>query len=292
MLISDAQTTRSLLPFSKLIPTLKKAFLGATHVPLRHTHAIPEDGGLQGGGTSLIMPAWDAEFYGVKVVNIFPSNRAMGLPGLHSSYLLHDVRTGVPLALVDGDEITSRRTAAAAALGASLLSRPDSASLLVIGAGRVGSLVAEAMREVRPITRVAIWDIDCDAATRCVETLRSQGIDAEATADLEASAGRADIVSCATLATSPVVRRDWLRGGTHLDLIGSFTPQMQEAEPSCFADARVWVDTQEALAKSGDLLRAFEAGGLAPSDIAGDLALLCQQGTAGRRTSEERTVFK
>lgn len=110
--------------------------------------------------------------------------------------------------------------------------------------------------------------------------------------DAQASVARADIVGCATLATSPVVRRDWLRPGTHLDLIGSFTPQIQEADPACFEGARVWVDTQEASAKAGDLLRAFEAVALAPSSIAGDLALLCRQGTVGRGTPEERTVFR
>ena len=106
------------------------------------------DGGVV---TSLLMPAWrPGGYYGVKIVNVAPGNAARGLPGLHSSYLLHDAATGVPLALIDGNQITSRRTAAASALAASFLARTDARHLLVVGAGRVAALLPEAYREVRP----------------------------------------------------------------------------------------------------------------------------------------------
>ncbi|MES2185015.1 MAG: ornithine cyclodeaminase family protein [Pseudomonadota bacterium] len=296
MLQPDPARVRELLAFGRLVPALRQAFVAGATVPQRHTHVVGAGG--EGGegrstGTSLIMPAWDeAGFYGVKIVNIYPGNGALGLPGLHSIYVLHDARTGVPLALLDGNEITSRRTAAAAALAASFLARPDAARLVVAGAGRVGSLLPLAMATVRTLSHVAVWDIDSAAAQRCAESLCRQGLPAEEVAGLESAVRAADIVSCATLATTPVIGAGWLPPGCHLDLIGSFTPEMTEAAPGCFAGAGVWVDTDEAMAKSGDLLNAVAAGCLRAEDIRGDLAGLCRGQVTGRAGVVQRTVFK
>jgi ornithine cyclodeaminase len=289
MLLIDAPTVREVLTFEKLVPALRNAFSAEVHVPPRHSHEVASH---ECTGTSLIMPAWGGGFYGVKVVNIWPQNQARGLPGLHSSYLLHDAATGVPLALIDGNEITSRRTAAASALAAGFLARADAQKLLVIGCGRVGSLVPEAMRAVRAISSVAVWDIHRPAADRMRDELGGKGFPAHVADDLEAAVRAADIVSCATLSKEPIVRGEWLSPGSHLDLIGSFTPSMRETDPGCFANAAVFVDTAEAPQKSGDLLRAFEAGTLRLQDIAGDLFDLCRARAQGRRDPMQRTVFK
>ncbi|REE87633.1 ornithine cyclodeaminase family protein [Cupriavidus plantarum] len=292
MLQPDAALLRALLPFPRLIPALRDAFAAGATVPLRHTHHIGE-AGQPGAGISLLMPAWDdAGFYGVKIVNIFEGNAAHGLPGLHSTYMLYDARTGAPLAMFDGNEITSRRTAAAAALAADYLARPDARSLLVVGAGRVGSLVAPAMAAVRQLERIAIWNRDTAAAARCAQAWRDQGLPAAVADDLEAAVREADIVSCATLATTPIIRGEWLAAGSHLDLIGSFTPRMTEADPACFANASVWVDTDEAPAKAGDLINAFAAGCLSPEALRGNLTDLARGTRGGRESADERTVFK
>src|SRR5690606_3801467 len=102
----------------------------------------------------------------------------------------------------------------------------------------------------------------------------------------------ADIVSCATLAHAPLVRGEWLTRGTHLDLIGSFTPAMKEADVDCFAMSRVYVDSEEALAKAGDVLDAMAAGTFAPAQLQGTLTQLCRGQCDGRRHQEERTLFK
>jgi ornithine cyclodeaminase len=290
MLLPDTSRVRALLTFDRLIPALRAAFVEGATVPLRHTHTMGQDAD---AGISLLMPAWNAAgYYGVKIVNIFPGNTAKSLPGLHSSYLLHDGRTGVPVALIDGNEITSRRTAAASALAASYLARDDASRLLVVGAGRVGSLVAPAMASVRQLQAIEVWDLNPDTANSCAESLRQQGLPAQATLDLETAVRRADIVSCATLATTPVIQAEWLAAGSHLDLIGSFNPQMTEATPQCFAQAEVWVDTEEAPAKSGDLLNAIAAGALTQGDIAGDLQGLCRGTCRTRGDAAQRTVFK
>ncbi len=287
MQIIDATRTRRHLPFAALIDALRTMFVAGCELPLRHTHRV-------GTGTLLLMPAWRAgHLLGIKTVTIFPGNSALvGLPGLHSTYLLFDASTGEPLAQLDGNEITSRRTAAAAALAASFLARTDASRLLVVGAGRVASLLPEAMREVRPIADVQVWNHRPASALALAARLRAAGFNASATEDLGAAVARADIVSCATLSNAPLIRGEWLRPGTHLDLIGSFTPQMRESDAACFAHCRVFVDTDEALAKSGDVLLAMAEGTFGAGQLQGTLAELCAGTRPGRTDATQRTLFK
>lgn len=282
----DARATRRALPFGALIAALDDLFVAGCEVPARHVHSIG------GQGTVLIMPAWAGRYMGIKTVNIFPANAARGQPALFSTYILYDAASGEPLAQIDGNEITARRTAAASALAARFLARDDAGRLLVVGSGRVARLLPHAYREVRAIGEVTVWSRDHGAASRLAAELSADGFDAHASADLEAAARRADIVSCATLATEPLIRGEWLQQGSHLDLIGGFTPQMREADDACFAGARVFVDTAEALQKSGDLLGPIARGVLAPSDVCATLEALCRGQHGGRGDARERTVFK
>jgi len=255
-------------------------------VPARQVHAVG------GALTALVMPAWvPGRYFGLKVVNVAPGNAALGLPGLFASYQLFDATTGAPLALIDGGELTARRTAAASALAASRLAPADARRQLIVGAGRVGSLLAPACRAVREIDDVMVWSRDAQAAARLAATLVADGFPARAVGDLAAAAASADIVSCATLAAEPLIRGEWLRPGTHLDLIGGFTPAMREADDACFAGAEVWIDTAEALAKAGDLMHPIAAGALRREDVRGTLADLCAA-PAVPRDPAARTVFK
>jgi len=290
MLIIDTEQTRRALAFPDVIAALRDAFQAGASVPPRHVHSI-ESGGAR--GTSLIMPAWNEQgYFGVKVINIFPENTRQGLPGLHAVYTLYSARTGVPLAQVDGDVVTVWRTAGAAALGASYLARPDARVLLIVGSGRIAGLLAPAMRAVRPIERVLVWNVRPEGARALAASLAAQGFDAQAVEALEPAVRQADIVSCATLSIEPLVRGAWLRPGTHLDLIGSFKPDMKETDPACFDGTEVYVDTDEAPTKSGDLLAAFEAGVLAPAAIRGTLADLISGQAPGRTAASQVTVFK
>jgi ornithine cyclodeaminase/alanine dehydrogenase-like protein (mu-crystallin family) len=291
MQIFDAAATRAPLGFERLVPALRAAFAADITVPPRHVHQVKAG---SDAGTVLIMPAWsEAGYLGIKTVNIFPGNSARGLPGLHASYLLCDAHTGVPLALMDGDEITARRTAAASALAASFLAREDARRLLVLGTGRVARLLPAALASVRPgIDEVMVWNHRSEGAQQLAAHWRAQGFNARAETSLEDAVRSADIVSCATLATAPLVHGEWLAPGSHLDLIGSFTPHMREADPACFAGARTFVDTEEALMKAGDLLDAMAAGSLRSDDVQATLAHLCRGERVGRSSPGERTVFK
>lgn len=287
----DAATTRELLPFDRLIDALRAMFVQGCIVPQRHVHSIgPADAPL---GTVLIMPAWrEGSYLGIKTVNVFPGNASRQLPGLFSTYTLYDATTGAPVAQIDGDEITSRRTAAASALAASYLAPAQASKLLVIGAGRVGRLLPLAYRAVRPIKEVWVCDRNEAQMAKTVDELRSQGFHAHVVSDVPEVAACADIVCCATLASTPVVSGAWLKPASHLDLIGSFTPQMREADDACFEQARLYVDTHEALMKSGDLLGPMERGVFSAADIRATLADLCRDGAAARPRASERTVFK
>ncbi|HEY5324232.1 MAG TPA: ornithine cyclodeaminase family protein [Caldimonas sp.] len=287
MRILDAAATGAALPFQALIPALRALFAAGCVVPPRHAHEIG------GAVTSLVMPAWTpGGHYGVKIVNVAAGNVERGLPALHASYLLHDARTGVPLALIDGDQITARRTAAASALAASWLARADARHLLVVGAGRVARLLPAAYRTVRPIERVTVWARRAAEAEALAQALSDAGVAAAASDDLEQAVAAADVISVATLATEALIEGRWLRPGSHLDLIGGFTPAMREADDACFAGAALYVDTEEALQKSGDLLGPMQRGVFTAADVRGTLATLARGEASGRRSEAERTVFK
>jgi ornithine cyclodeaminase len=292
MRVIDAAATARALPFERLVPALRTMFAQGCNVPARQVLEVAE------GVTSLVMSAWGSgedgagRYYAVKVINIARGNAARGLPGLHARVLLHDATTGEPLALIDGDVLTHRRTAAASALAASWLARADARHLLVVGAGPVAACLPAAYRVVRPIDRVTVWARRPEQARSLAERWRAEGWNAVATTELQAAVRAADIVSCATGATEPLISGGWLAPGSHLDLIGSFTPAMREADDACFRGAGVYVDTEEALVKSGDLLAPMASGAFRAADLRGTLAQLARGQAAGRRDAAERTLFK
>jgi ornithine cyclodeaminase len=292
MLTLDAEATRSRLPFAALIGALRTLHVSGCEVPPRAVHAVTQPDGAQAGHL-LLMPAWQAgALLGVKIVSVFPGNAARALPAVHGVYLLLDASTGVPLAQLDGSELTSRRTAAVSALAASYLARSDASRLLIVGAGRIASLLADAMACVRPIARVSVWNHRAHGAQQLALRLRERGVDAHAAADLASALREADIVSCATLATRPLIEGAWLQPGTHVDLVGAFTPEMRETDSACVRRARVFVDGDEALAKAGDLVQAAADGAFAPERLQGTLAELCRGARRGRADAREITLFK
>jgi ornithine cyclodeaminase len=289
--VIDLPHTRASLSFARLVPALRAAFIAGANAPLRHSHPLEQPG--TATATLLLMPAWQGRSaLGVKIVTVFPDNGALGLNAVFSTYLLCDGATGRHLALIDGNEITGRRTAAASALAGDFLARDDANTLLIVGAGHIAAMLAPAWAAVRPIRHVRVWNARPARATALAAGLCEQGFDAAATDDLQAAVGRADIVSCATLATAPLVHGAWLRPGTHLDLIGGFRPDMREADDEAVRRACVFIDTEAALAEAGDLAQPLAAGVLRRDQIAGSLFTLCRGETPGRRTGDEITLFK
>jgi len=290
MLSLDAAATHERLPVTALIDALRVMAVEGCVVPQRQVHTLAEGAA---PGRLLLMAAWQpGRYLGVKTVTVFAANTTRGLPSLHAVYTLFDSATGVPLALIDGAALTARRTACVSALAASYLARADAMRLLVVGAGRVASLVPLAMAAVRPLEQVRVWNHRSEGAHTLARTLCEQGLRAEATDDLHGAVQQADIVSCATLSTQPLIRGEWLQPGTHLDLIGSFAPDMREADALCVGRARVFVDNDEALAKAGELLLAIAQGTFERDALQGTLEQLCRGQRGGRTNASEITLFK
>jgi ornithine cyclodeaminase len=286
----DATATHVRLPMPALIEALREMAIEGCVVPQRQVHTVAQGAA---PGRLLSMAAWQpGRYLGVKTVTVFAANAARGLPSLHAIYTLFDAGTGVPLAQIDGAALTARRTACVSALAASMLARDDASRLLVVGAGRVASLLPLAMAAVRPIEHVLVWNHRSEGAHALARSLCEQGLRAEATDDLHQAVQHADIVSCATLATQPLIRGEWLQPGTHLDLIGSFAPDMREADALCVARARVFVDQDEALDKAGDLLQAIAEHAFERDALQGTLEQLCRGQRGGRGNPSEITLFK
>jgi ornithine cyclodeaminase len=240
------------------------------------------------------MPAWSPSALGVKVVTVMPENAARGVASVQATYLLLDRDSGEAIALLDGEALTLRRTAAASALAARYLARDDARTLLLVGSGRLAGWMARAHVSLRPaIDRVLVWGRDAGRREALAETLRGEGLPAQAVSDLEAAVRSADIVTCATTAKEPIVKGAWLSPGTHLDLVGGFRRDMREVDDQAVVSAALFVDTyQGALEEAGDLTQPLAAGLILREQVQGDLTSLVGGSVKGRRNPTQITLFK
>jgi ornithine cyclodeaminase/alanine dehydrogenase-like protein (mu-crystallin family) len=289
--ISAAEIDRA-LTFPALIDALADAFRGDIVTPVRHHHEIERSGA---PGTLLLMPAWTGSatgggYAGVKIVSVFPENGAKNLPSVLGTYLLMKGDTGEPLAALDGARLTVWRTAAASALAARLLARPDAGRMTMVGAGALAPFLIRAHLSQRPIREVSLWNHRPEKAEALAAELRAEGLPVTAATDLEAAVRGADLVSCATLSTSPVVRGAWLKDGAHLDLVGAFNMKMREADDEALRRAEVYVDTPAARTEGGDVAVSLQAGAIAEDHVRGNLADLCRN--PPHRAPEAITAFK
>ena len=289
--ISAAEIDRA-LTFPALIDALADAFRGDIVTPVRHHHEIERPGA---PGTLLLMPAWTGPatgdgYAGVKIVSVFPENGAKDLPSVLGTYLLMKGDTGEPLAALDGARLTVWRTAAASALAARSLARPDACRMAMVGAGALAPFLIRAHLSQRPIREVSLWNHRPEKAEALAAELRAEGLPVTAVTDLEAAVRGADLVSCATLSTSPVVRGAWLKDGAHLDLVGAFNMKMREADDEALRRAEVYVDTPAARTEGGDVAVSLQAGAISEDHLRGNLADLCRN--PPHRAPEAITAFK
>ena len=285
----DAQELRALTPWPRLIEALQSAFAVACEMPDRVRFDVA------GIGSLLVMPAWNpGGVLGVKLVQVFPGNTHLNKPAVHGIYMLASAETGEVMALMDADELTTRRTAAASALASRYLSRTDSHCLLLMGAGRLAFNVISAHASVRPIERVLVWARRADrAAALCSRAATELGLGATVVASLADGLREADIVSTVTTAREPILMGSLLQPGTHVDLIGGFTPEMREADDEVIKRGRLYVDMKaSALREAGDIVDPIRRGIISAADIRGDLFDLCSSAVQLRTSPQEITVFK
>ena len=294
MRIIDRAALAALTPYPLLIDALARGLALPVESPPR-MHLDPTGA----GDSLLLMPAWrpagtpGAGLMGVKLVTAYPGNAARGLPAIAASYTAFDQATGEVIAVLDGTELTARRTAAAAALAARWLARADSRRLLVIGTGALSLPLARAHLAALPgLGEVRIWGRVAAKAALGAEMLSAEGIAAAPAGALAGEVERADVIVTATTAREPLIASAWVRPGAHLGLIGAFTPAMAEADPALLARARLWADDRDAvLAKGGEVVQAIARRIIGPEAVLGDLAALARGGRPGR-AAEDITVFK
>jgi ornithine cyclodeaminase len=296
----DGAAVDAALGYPGLVDILEAAFVKGAIAPPRHHHAIALDGRPE--ATLLLMPAWEARpagsafagrFMGVKTVTIFPDNDVRGKPAVFATYVLLSAETGEMLAVMDATRLTAWRTAAASALASRSLSRPDSARLLMVGAGALAPFLVRAHASVRPIRDIAIWNRSLPRAQALVAELAQFGMAATIVDDLEDAAGQADIISTATLSAEPLIRGAWLRPGTHLDCVGAYKASMRETDDDVVRQARIFVDTRAgAFGEAGDILQPLQTGVIGKDAVLGDLFDLTRGTVAGRGSAGEITLFK
>jgi len=236
----------------------------------------------------MLMPAWNEEFFGLKIVASLPENRARAKPPLTATYFLFRLDDGECLASFDGDELTTRRTVATCALAAQQLARPDARRLLVLGGGRIASEVPFCFQHVAPLDQIRIWSRNPEQAARIAETCKAAGLCATVETDHRRGIRWADVISSATPSTDPLIEDRDVSPGTHIDLIGSFTPAMREADAAMIERARLFVDTGTACKESGDLLQAS----VQTRASAVELSALLDHSSRGRTCPEDVTIFK
>lgn len=286
--VFSADAVHAALPWDRCAAALEAAFVAGACVPVRHAHALTDE------DTLLLMPAWDHELILTKLVTVIPG----AAHTVQATVVALDRASGAPRAVLDGEALTLRRTAATSALVARRLCAPAPHTLLVVGSGRLAGWMARAHMALVPgIEQVRIWGRRPEAAQALAAQLGAEHAGAPVqfgvAESLEGAVRQARLICCATTSTEPLVRGDWLAEGTHLDLVGGFKPGMREVDDEAVCRARVLVDTcAGALAEAGDLVQPLQRGLITRSHVVAELAEWLRGEAVVRRSAADITLFK
>jgi ornithine cyclodeaminase/alanine dehydrogenase-like protein (mu-crystallin family) len=296
LLVLTHSEVEQLLPMSQCIAVMEEAFYGfargeATQ-PLR---TIFKPASVK--GVMAMMPAFrsgDSAMFGLKAICVFPGNAAIGKDAHQGGVMLFDGKTGVPLALVNASAITAIRTAAVSALATRLLAREDALELAIIGAGVQARTHLSAMAWVRPIKRARIASGRFESAQKFAKEMQPQfPFPIEPVETAEAAVRGADLIVTATTAREPVVQRDWVSPGAHINAIGTFSPHAREIDTATMAAATLFCDARESvLNEAGDYLLAAKEGAIGPDHIRAELGEVLIKTHPGRTSHDEITLFK
>ena len=286
----DMKAIQTALPYPLLVEALAQGLQQFAQTPARSFFSPNQD-----ASCVMIMPAWRPhQMMGVKLVSVWPENNAKGESAVSAVYVVISCLDGRPLAVLDGTELTLRRTAAAAALAAKRLARENSETLAVLGTGSLSVPLVQAHTDTMRFKNVLVWGRQFHKTQRVVKQLKELGTEVRAMGDLEETLALSDVVAVATTATEPFLKADWVKPGTHISLVGAFTPQMAEAEPVLMARSQLFADCRASvLEKGGEVFQAIKQGLVLDSDIIADLAELTAQSDRNwRHDGQAITVFK
>jgi ornithine cyclodeaminase len=271
---------------------LVKLARGEVHQPLRTIVRPPDAAGVMG-----LMPSYvggEQAAYGLKTVCIFPGNPAQGKDAHQGAVLLFSAETGELLALMNASAITAIRTAAVSGVATDLLAREDACDLAIVGAGVQARTHLVAMAEVRSIKCCRVVSRNIEHARLFADEMRERvSFAIEPVESVAAAVAGADLIAVVTNAREPVVRREWISPGAHLNVVGSSTPTAREVDTATMAASALFVDRREStLNEAGDYLFAMREGAIGPEHIRGELGEVLMGFKPGRSSPEEITLFK
>jgi len=296
ILILNHDEVVQLLPMKECIAIMREALIklasGEVHQPLRTIVRPPDAAGVMG-----LMPSYvggDQAAYGLKTVCVFPGNPAKGKDAHQGAVLLFSAETGELLALVNASAITAIRTAAVSGVATDLLARDDASDLAIIGAGVQARTHLKAIAEVRPLKRCRVASRNIEHARRLAEEMSgSVPFAIEPVETVTKALAGADLVATVTNSKEPVVHREWISPGVHLNVVGSSTPHAREVDTATIADSALFVDRREStLNEAGDYLFAMREGAIGPEHIRAELGEVLTGKKPGRTSSQEVTLFK
>jgi ornithine cyclodeaminase len=295
LILTHAEVERLLL-MDECIPVMENALAalarGQVHMPLRMVVRPPDAAGLMG-----LMPSYiggERPVYGLKAVCVFPQNTAKGKDAHQGSVMLFSGETGELLALMNASAITAIRTAAVSGAATKLLAREDAGDLAIIGAGVQARSHLEAMAHVRPLRRVRVTSRDAERAAQFAEDMRARYLfPIEAVGSVETAVRGADLIVTATTAREPILKREWIAPGAHLNVVGSSLPTTREVDTATMAAASLFVDRREStLNEAGDYLFAAKDGAIGPEHIRAEIGEVVIGAKPGRSSRDEITLFK
>jgi ornithine cyclodeaminase/alanine dehydrogenase-like protein (mu-crystallin family) len=290
---SDVQR---LLPMSECIPLMAEALIslakGKSQQPVRTIFRPAEASGLMG-----LMPSYRSDkrpVFGLKAVCVFPGNPAKGKDAHQGAVMLFSADTGELMAIENASAITAIRTAAVSAVATDLLARKDAGVLAIIGAGIQGRAHLEAISQVRKLTAVRVADKIMERTRTFVDEMRSRyPFPILAMKSLEAAVAGAEIIVTVTNSSEPVVRRDWVAAGAHLNAVGACVPSAREMDSPTVAASKLFVDKRESiLQESGDYLFPLKEGLIGAEHIRAEIGEVLSGAKPGRESDEEITLYK
>jgi len=297
MLMLDAETIMNRLSYPTLVDELRLMHLGPKTL---NSDLLMESAGADNiTNHFLIRAGWQpGQVVGAKITSIFPGNNKDRVwPSIQAVYLLFEGKNGTPVACLDGTAITYLKTATDSALGAQILAREDITSMLMIGAGEMARHLIAAHCAIRPsIKEVYVWNRTTDKARQLCESKlpkQFEQIKFSVVEDLAQAAAKVGLISAAIATNTPIIKGKWLQPGTHIDLVGAFTPEMREADDECLRRASLFVDARETTIEHiGELMIPIAEAVIIADDIHADLSDLCQKKHPGRSSADEITLYK
>jgi alanine dehydrogenase len=295
----NEQVIKQLLTPAKCIELMDQAMrqvsLGQAELPLRHGLPLPNGKGMLG-----MMPGFlgasgeQPDCFGIKLNSLFPGNPAVGLPSHLGLVVLYESENGKPIAVLDADVITSLRTAAASGLATRELSRPESATLAIIGTGEEARTHIAAMMAVRDIKRILVWGRnEAHAQAVCDEFSDLPDTELLTSATVQDAVSSSDIICTVTAAPTPVLEGAWIPAGAHVNVVGSSIPTTREIDTEAVVRSRFYIDYRlSTMNQAGELLTAIAEGAVDESHIVGEIGSVLLGEVTGRKSDSEITMYK